>query len=284
VSYFWDIPGVDRHAFSEEYIRISFTANFVIALFTCGAIVYFLIDVNHHSETEILQKNEELKKANAELDRFVYSASHDLKAPLNSLRGLIDLAKRAGNVDDIKDMLNRMHGSVNNLSRFITDIIDYSRNSRKEIVISTINLHQLTINIIETLKYADQSGQLKIECGIPLNLEINSDEARVKVILSNLISNSIKHHDPQKDEKYIKISATKNNESVTISVHDNGLGIEEDHHPKIFDMFYRASERSDGSGLGLFIVNETIARLGGNITFASKPNEGSEFIVRLPCE
>ena len=113
------------------------------------------------------------------------------------------------------------------------------------------------------------------------SVEVQSDAYRLKVVFSNLISNAIKYHDLAKDKPYILISCDKNH-GYHINVEDNGIGIPEEHQSKIFDMFYRAHDRSEGSGLGLYIVKETLTKIGGQISVASEHGKGSTFSITLP--
>src|SRR5688500_8686559 len=106
LSYWVDFNFIEERIYSKEYLQLSYTINFLVTLICSIAIMYFMMDIHYHSQQSILDKNDQLQKANAELDRFVYSASHDLRAPLSSLLGLIEVAKldHAG-VDHYLDMI-----------------------------------------------------------------------------------------------------------------------------------------------------------------------------------
>ena len=268
--------------YSEEYVRVSFITNFLIALVLCSLIFHFLLSINFHSENEILVKNDLLLKTNQELDRFVYSASHDLKAPLSSMLGLIEIALRTEDPEEIKMCLGMMRGRINILDDFIREIIDYSRNARLELKKEKFSLMELTKEVIDDLKYAEGFENIYLKYNIPPDLEIVTDRARLRVVLSNLIGNSLKYHDPAKENPNVEIAAVLRNNQLRIEVQDNGLGISEEHKPKIFEMFYRASEKSKGSGLGLYIVSETIKKLNGDILVTSKVGHGSSFEIVIP--
>ena len=102
------------------------------------------------------------------------------------------------------------------------------------------------------------------------------------MILNNIISNSIKYADLSKDQPYIRVEVKVEPENAEIRIADNGIGIDEVQQESIFHMFFRASEKSSGSGLGLYIVKEVIQRLKGEISVSSEPAKGSEFIIRIP--
>ncbi|MFM9838550.1 MAG: sensor histidine kinase [Cyclobacteriaceae bacterium] len=268
--------------YSEQYVRTTFITNFIIALTISVSIFYFLLDVNHYSENEILVKNEQLSKTNQELDRFVYSASHDLKAPLSSILGLIEIAQRTEDPEEVKTCLGMMKERVNNLDDFIKEIIDYSRNSRLELKKETFALLTLMKEVVDGLRYAEGFENIYIIYSIDSELEMVSDRSRLKVVLNNLIGNAFKYHDPDKENPLIEISANSESVNLKIEIKDNGLGIAPEHQAKVFDMFYRASEKSKGSGLGLYIVKETIEKMSGRISVESQLSKGTKFTVFLP--
>ncbi|MBL7843887.1 MAG: HAMP domain-containing histidine kinase [Cyclobacteriaceae bacterium] len=277
------IEGVD--ATDELYFLINFT----VALTVSVLIVYFLINLNHHAEKS-LRENEsrlmnltaELKQSNAELDRFVYSVSHDLRAPLSSVVGLVGLAEMAERPEEIKTYLTMMRGRIDALEKFIRDIIDYSRNARLESIKEKVNLLELMQEVMDSLRFADEVSSVKIKTDIPSNLELVTDKIRLRIILNNLIANALKYHDRHKEERYVQVSANQQNQHYQIDVEDNGIGIQPDHLPKVFNMFYRASENSKGSGLGLYIARETIKKMGGQITVKSEFGRGTHFQINLP--
>jgi signal transduction histidine kinase len=128
------------------------------------------------------------------------------------------------------------------------------------------------------------SSDMSFEVSIPTQLHLYADARRLKIILNNLIVNAIKYSDRNKSAQWVKISAEVIDDKCEISIADNGLGIRKEFHDKIFNMFYRASERSTGSGLGLYIVKETAAKMGGQIEFTSTEGVGSVFNFSLPAK
>jgi len=234
------------------------------------------------TEESITQKNEELIKINKELDRFVYSASHDLRAPITSLLGLIEVARLENDITSIKKLLSMQERSLVKLDSFIYDIVSYSRNNRVEIEIEKIDFSSLLDNIYDLLHHMEPAKGIRKEIEIDPDLSFYSDKKRIYVVLNNLISNAIKYGDPSKTDSFIKIRIENSGNGVALRVIDNGEGIDAEFIPKIFDMFYRASERSSGSGIGLYIVKEVVQKLQGTIEVCSQKYKGTEFIVRLP--
>jgi signal transduction histidine kinase len=279
ISYWVDFDFIEERVYPQDYLRISYTTNFLVSLICCIAIMYFLMDVNHHSEKEILAKNDQQQKANAELDRFVYSASHDLKAPLTSLLGLIEIAKLDQKETD--QYLGMMRERIHNLEDFIQEIITYSRNSRTEIIREQAGLKKIVAEVSESLKFIDHTKPIVIENKIPDKTVIDTDITRLKVVLTNLISNSLKYADDRKDKCFIRIESDQSENATVIFVRDNGIGIDQKYLDKIYNMFFRATIRSKGSGLGLYIVKETLSRINGTIKVESELGEGTTFIVTL---
>ncbi|MBP9925368.1 MAG: HAMP domain-containing histidine kinase [Cyclobacteriaceae bacterium] len=282
LSYWFDISIKTPRVFTEEYIQISFAINFTVSLTIGIALLYFLIDVNHATEKELLAKNDLLAKTNRELDRFVYSASHDLRAPLSSLLGLIEVAHKTSDPSEINQCLDLMRQRVNNMDGFIKEIIDFSRNTRQEVRQEEFNLLNFIKEIVDDLKFAEGMEQIYVRLDIAPDLAIISDTTRLKVVLNNLIGNAFKYHDSQKEQPEVYIKAQVEEPMIRIDIEDNGLGIATEHQSKVFEMFYRASEKSQGSGLGLYIVQETLAKLKGAIQLRSTVYKGSTFSVWLP--
>jgi PAS domain S-box-containing protein len=247
-------------------------------------IVGSIIDVNERrlAEEQIREQNELLAKANTELDRFVYSVSHDLRAPLSSILGLISIAEKTESQPEVRSIMVMMRERVDALEKFIRDIIDYSRNSRMDIVQEPVNLNNLVQEIINGLKFTDEMGVVSIHINIPENYVIASDKLRLRIILNNLLSNALKYHDKAKPQSFVSVKVQSKNSHVRVLVEDNGLGIHPERLPRIFDMFYRASEAAKGSGLGLYIARETVKKMGGEISVQSAYGEGTTFLLEIP--
>lgn len=290
IAYFSDLRTTMGHTTSAEYAQISFVMNYVLSLIISVLIVYFLISLNQQAEQALLEKeqflvqqNEQLEKVNQELDRFVYSVSHDLRSPLSSILGLTNLAKRANTHEERQEYLSMIEGRIKVQDQFIHDIMEYSRNVRTHVSITEVNVTQLIREVNDGLRFVD--GASRITFQIPHEeVVVRSDLHRLNVILSNLIGNAIKYHDLQKEGPYVKIDVKLDEDYLWLEIADNGHGIDFEHQTKVFDMFYRATELSKGSGLGLYIVKEAIAKLGGSIELNSVPREGTRFRVSLPTK
>lgn len=244
-----------------------------------------IIDIHSRkrSEAEVVSKNEELQKANDELDRFVYSASHDMRAPLSTLLGLIEVMKLNDDPAEYHRYFDMMTSRIHDMEGFITEVTDYSRNTRLAVNMKPVNLLSLVENLKESFYTLAEQSQVEINIDISDNLVINSDETRLKVILNNLMANAIKYNNTE-GNRYVKVNATKQNDRCHIEIKDNGRGIAKEFQSKVFDMFVRASDDSSGSGLGLYIVKETLDKLNGEIVFESELRKGTSFTISLPTD
>lgn len=268
--------------YTDDELFANYIINFTAAFPSSILAIYLLISMNHHNAQELLSTNKMLTKSNGELDRFVYSTSHDLRAPLASVLGLISLSERTENPEELKRYLGMMKQRVNSLDSFIKDITDYSRNNRQQINSSRVNMHQLASEVWESLRFTQGAEEIHFTICIPGDFEVHTDAARMQTILSNLLSNAIRYHDHRKEDKFIELSLQLTDQSFSLNVKDNGQGIEPQYQKQVFDMFFRANENSSGSGLGLYIVKETIAKLSGSIQLESVPREGSTFTLKFP--
>ena len=269
-------------------IEIFFIINLISSAFILVMSISFILTINEESEErlhlladEIKGKNIDLEKTNAELDRFFYSTSHDLRSPLLSIKGLVNIAKNETTDNKTKQYLTMMNDRADKLDLFIKDIIDYSKNTRTEVRPEKVNVGKLLEEVQENFQFLEGAEKIQFQNEIQVQ-EAFTDKTRLTVILNNLISNAIKYHQHDQTEPWIKVRMHNGNQTLSIVVSDNGPGIDVERQSKIFDMFYRGTERSKGSGLGLYIVKETIAKMNGSIKVESAEGKGTSFIVKLP--
>jgi signal transduction histidine kinase len=238
------------------------------------------VTANKRAERKLKKQFKVLQKTNHELDRFVYSASHDLRAPLSSILGLINISRREGVSETQKQYLQMMEASVSRLDVFIKKILDYSKNARTDITLDPIDFKAVIDEAYERAKLVEPALQLNLV--IEGNGVIYSDKSRVEIIFDNLLSNAIKFQDRSKDSSRIDITINLTDERAAITFSDNGIGIEEKYLPKVFDMFFRATEKGIGSGLGLYIVKETMRKLKGTISVKSAFASFTTFEMVIP--
>lgn len=240
---------------------------------------------NRQVQEELLRKqNDELTKINKELDLFVYSVSHDLRSPLSSILGLVNVARMEAmkSYEVFENYLDMIERSVMKLDLTLREILDYSRNARGELITTETNLAQLINDTFEQLAHVNGYDQIKRQIDIQGHTAFYSDSYRLSVILSNLISNAIKYRDEYKKPTLITISATITPAHCTMTIQDNGIGIHPKYLGSVFKMFYRASDRSQGAGLGLYIVKEMVEKLEGKIMIESTLGHGTIISLSIP--
>jgi signal transduction histidine kinase len=240
----------------------------------------------YKAEESLFNQNQELIKINRELDKFVYSASHDLRAPLKSVLGLIMLAQhdsKSHKYETLGDYFNMMEESICKLDNTIKDIINYSRNNRTELSYEKVILKDIINESIDNFRYLEDSASIEKSISVHEIKPLFSDSTRLKILFNNIISNAIKYRKTgNREQSYIAITAEVSDERAIIHIEDNGIGINEKVIQKIFDMFYRGTEKSQGSGLGLYIVKETLEKLRGTIAVSSELNKKTIFKIEIP--
>jgi signal transduction histidine kinase len=234
------------------------------------------------SSEELFNANKELRKRNEELDQFMYSTSHDLRAPLTSIMGLLQLIDFEKDEKKKGRYLDLMKASTTQLDDFIQDIVAYTHNKKVDVLIDTIDFESLIDKCFERLTFMNTTDEIEKVINVHLDVPFYSDSQRLDNLISNLVSNSIKYYDPKKEAPFVKIAVCIDNSDLSITVQDNGLGIRSEHHSRIFDMFYRASSDSKGSGIGLYIVKEIVEKLSGSIRMESTFGIGTTFNITIP--
>ncbi|WP_109832117.1 ligand-binding sensor domain-containing protein [Reichenbachiella versicolor] len=249
-----------------------------------------LDDLNHNLEQKIDDKTAELKKTIkrlnvivSQLDRFIYSTAHELSAPLKSIRGLIGIVANE-KYKNPKQYFDYIQKSVLQLENVIDTFVVFSRNSRTELKFEEINLNRIVSDHVESIKYMENASLIDFQIDLDDSLEINSDLIRIQIIINNLINNAVKYSDLSKENSWVSISYEQKNENHFLFISDNGRGISKVVLPRIFEMFYRGSSSSKGTGLGLYIVKEAIDLLQGKIELESEEGQGTTFVVVLPID
>jgi PAS domain S-box-containing protein len=249
-----------------------------------GGIVGCAIDIteNKKVQEQLSEKNLMLEKANKELDRFVYSTSHDLRAPLKSVLGLIKLGKLDVQEPVAHQYFDLIRQNIEKLEDFIQEIIEYSRNTRQEVKSEPIDFDAIFSTVVHRHQYMEGAMQLNFKIEVPSYLKFSSDASRLIIVLNNLVSNAIKYHDFSKPQPFILMKVIDYPTYIEIIIQDNGLGIEKEYQERVFDMFFRATEKSSGSGLGLYITKEIIEKLKGSITLSSEISVGTTMTIKFP--
>jgi signal transduction histidine kinase len=249
--------------------------------------IYFTLVITDVTESvlfseTIRQKNDKLQKVNAELDRFLYMASHDLKAPVGELSALVDQVLDQPEAGQQADFLANIHRLTEQLSDFVNDVVTYTHQARASVDLKTIHFQELIEASLQKIQDLDgQTVELTIKIDHP-KTAFTSDPVKLGIVLENIFSNAAKYRKPGQKAK-LDIDVEVNDRRAILHLTDHGIGIPEVHLPKIFDMFYRADPTvAVGTGLGLYMVKEAVERLEGSIRVESVTGRGTTFVLGLP--
>ncbi|WP_017729846.1 PAS domain S-box protein [Nafulsella turpanensis] len=220
---------------------------------------------------------------NNELDTFVYRASHDLRGPIATLMGLYNLVQYEQFSEKACSLFDMYNSQVLRLNTITLTLIELTKIKESEFRPSEVNLGELVSSIFSKMQGMTESRNMFFQRDIEDIRGFVSDERLLAVIFQNLVENSIKYK-RQDVDPFVKVEIRKKEESdrIIIKVSDNGIGIDSNIQPKIFNMFFRGNERSSGSGLGLYILKNAVEKLGGRVTLYSVMYKGTTFKIELP--
>ena len=228
------------------------------------------------------KKNQALEKAYHELDQFAYSATHDMRGPILSVLGVIELLKTIPVSAETVEMIGMIENAMLKLDGYIKSLHEHYSIRRGELHFTEIN----TLDLIgDVSALYDPVASLKQVCFIKKHSgseTFRSDLPSLKIVLANLLSNAFKYQREQASDKRVELEVSVGSHEAIIKVSDNGIGIPENDLPDIFEIFFRATTAEYGSGFGLYNVRDILNKLGGTIEVSSKENQGSVFTVRIP--
>lgn len=275
-----DFSLLPMRLYDETTLQVNKLIDFVIAALGVLLSVKLLIDYLQHIIAERSRDNEELKQVNTELDKYSYTITHDLKGSIHSMLRLVELPEIDNS--NYSEHIDTMKASLHNILGLINEVTEQARNRNLEIKKESFNVLNLVEATWELVKYAPEAQTIDLILDIPKDLKITTDKRRIAGILNNLITNAIRYHDKAKSTQFIKLSGHIENGWFHFTVADNGHGIAKEYQQKVFEMFYRASNILGGSGLGLFIVKESIDKLSGQIELESTIGKGTLFRMKIP--
>jgi signal transduction histidine kinase len=232
---------------------------------------------------ELKVQRAQIEDHNQQLEVFVYKASHDIKGPLRSIMGLTQLGLHDVQDAGAQEYFQHIHRSTKRLDNLLMDLLKLTRTKQAKIEKEPLEVAPLVDEAIQSFGNSPNFSRMQFELEIEEGLHINSDEKMLYSVIQNFVENGIKYADLDKAQPQLKVSARYNEQekSVDLVFEDNGLGIEKEHLPKIFDMFYKIDPQSDGTGLGLHIVKLSIEKLGGTLHVRSARGKGSCFTIRF---
>lgn len=234
--------------------------------------------------TRLKKTLSELEAKNFELDSFVYRTSHDLRSPLASILGLVEIILREKDIKNAHDCATRIRDSVLRLDTTISSILEYSRNGNLAIQENEAYVQTIWKQCSDAHKNMPGAEGIHFSYEGDTKLPVKIDTFRLNVIFNNLISNAIKYCDLRKDNRFVTLIVKRSSGELQLIVKDNGLGISAEHQSRVFNMFYRGSSLSQGAGLGLYIVKQAVDKLGGTIALESQEGIGTNFTITIPLK
>ena len=247
---------------------------------------WVILDLTQNAEHEeyIQTMNSELQRVSFQLEKFLYSASHDLRSPITSILGLVNLIKMESGNNDVMDYVDKIESSAKRMDNLIRNLAYLSRISYNPSRYDHVSLSHLFSKVIQAYEFNVQYRNVKFEI---INGETDaffSDEEKLRIIFDQLIRNSITFHDPNKSMRIVQVKLNVTPRKAVVEVLDNGVGIPNQHLKSVFNIFFKATMNSGGSGLGLFIVKEALEKLNGTISIESQVGVGSRVIIEIPNE
>ncbi len=242
-------------------------------------------EIKQHMD-ELSQTNHKLKLTNADLDNFVYTASHDLKTPISNIEGLMKLLTRNISEDNLKNEdvhkpISLIEASIDRFKNTILELTNIARLQKDEDLAPTSNIPPVVEEVLLDLQLMIQESGTHIETSLETCPQVPLSHKNLKSIIYNLLSNAIKYRSPDRTP-VIKINCSANNQGILLSVQDNGLGIKEKNLSKIFSMFTRMHTHVEGSGVGLYLVKRIVDTIGAKLDVSSEEGRGSTFLITFP--
>lgn len=233
----------------------------------------------YKTKMDLRSKINELEKANNELNHFIYSISHELRAPLVSMMGIVNLVKMEELYHSSGEYWGFIESCSNKLDYYIQKTLQYHKNNKTQSEHSFIEFRPTVNELIKLYSFANKDTRFTINVNQPVPFK--GDLFRIEVIMGNLISNAIKYQKVNEPNKKVNIEISVNQEFAEINITDNGVGILNEHLEKIFTQFFKG-KNNHGSGLGLFIVKEALNKINGRITVNSGIDHGTTFKIAVP--
>ena len=234
------------------------------------------------SNSMLAAKNKELQSAYDELGKFAYSVTHDIRGPLLSVIGALEISKGMDNLPELREILGMMDLAVRKLDEFIKNMHEYYNLKRSELTYEAIDFNKVIDDLAAFFRIGGKMDNVRFTHTVVQNESFYSDEIAIKIVINNLLSNAFKYQRRTASDKFVDVHIELIDNIAAITVKDNGIGIDKNQIENIFKMFYRATTEETGSGFGLYNVQDALNKLNGKIAVESVVNEGTTFIVQIP--
>jgi len=237
------------------------------------------------TSTEYQSMVMELVESRNIIEKFINSCSHTLRGPLNTIKGLAYVLEETNQSEsETKKMLKLIDHTAHKMEGVLTQLEQFLEHSRNKIVVEPLDLNHLVRDLVLEHQKALKARSIDVTMEIEQSQPFLSDSEKIRLILSHIVSNAIQFCDDEKERHFIKINVKVYSSSCEISILDNGIGISEESLDRVFQLFYRGSEKSQGPGAGLYIAREAVERIGGKISVDSRLHLGSKFFLWIPSQ
>ncbi len=287
--FFLELTGYTFLGTDTSTNQYEYEFNFISAILFCILFFYVILRVNQYINRKLsrlnqklISKNKILGKINEELDSYVYKVSHDMRAPLTSLMGIVNLIKLEKDPEKIQELVILQENCINKLDSHIHQIINLSKNVKTGVFPEKTDVNEMIGDIFDELAFFEHASSIKKIVRVKQNTDFYSDQYRLKISLNNLISNAFKYRRNDENDPAVEIAVEISGAEAVFLIRDNGIGIPQGSQARIFDMFYRATEVSKGSGLGLYMVKEMVSKLQGIIEVESEENRFTMIRLVVP--
>ncbi len=208
------------------------------------------------------------------------SLAHDLRAPLMSVKGLLNLMKKNPSPENFETYFELVERSIDKMEDAISDLLE-RMSERQESPPEQVDIRQIAEEAIQSLQYMPGAEMVDIDLTAEETTDFVSDRVALFSIFSNIISNAIRYRDRNR-KSFLKIDVSLDPQFAKLLFEDNGIGISDEDQAKVFDRFYRVSREQKGSGLGLAIVKSSVEKLGGTVEMRSRLGIGTAFLIYIP--
>lgn len=220
-----------------------------------------------------------------ELNTFLYKTTHDLRSPLVSVIGLVELAKNVDSQEELTKYINMIGQSVQKMDHLLIDLVKIVNVSQGKLLNDKIDFVWMIDEILDSLAFRPEFSKIIFRKHFNINADFYTDSGLLYSVFQNVIDNAIKYKRPDGDlEPAVIITVDVSVSQVRIGITDNGIGVQEGVVEKVFDMFYRGTKESDGTGLGLYIVKTSVEKMGGKVYLSSIYGKGTSVNIVIPTK
>ena len=236
--------------------------------------------LNEMLEAKVSERTARLMEINKELDTYLYRASHDIRRPIRTLLGLNNIAQINSDPEQMKQLFSKVHSTAMSMDKMLFKLqMAYELNNTHGI--EKVDLEELTSECIKdmSMEIAEQNANITVK--INKNAKtVQANKALLRIALDNILENALLYQSEEKNE--IEIFTDEGNYFFYIHVKDNGFGIPEKYFDNLFKPYFKISNKTQGSGLGLFLAHKAISFLAGEISVSSTVNQGAQFTIKIP--